>query len=209
MMFLLNWLLVAGSVVNRASEKRVSAVGISNYGKFVCFADKFGVVYVVDIEDHNMEDRVPVNKKGIPILSHYCSIITRLVELLHSNGQEEAILPAVTDFGAMPDGSVFAVALQSLPGVMLLRCNHSTRTLSVAKASSFVLQKSDNFLIHQEVAEIAGGESLLQTLKGKLSIGKISFSSAAEAVKTAMRNLLIKKRYSARDENSERKAETI
>ncbi|CAA2959965.1 tRNA (guanine-N(7)-)-methyltransferase non-catalytic subunit wdr4 [Olea europaea subsp. europaea] len=34
------------------------------------------------------------------------------VELLHSNGQEEAILPAVTDFGAMPDGSVFAVALQ-------------------------------------------------------------------------------------------------
>lgn len=65
--------------LNRASEKRVSAVGISNDGMFVCFADKFGVVYVVDIEDHNVEDGVTVIKKGVPILSHYCSIITRLV----------------------------------------------------------------------------------------------------------------------------------
>ncbi|KAL2510698.1 Transducin/WD40 repeat-like superfamily protein [Abeliophyllum distichum] len=207
------------------SEKRVSAVGISNDGMFVCFADKFGVVYVVDIEDHDVEDRVPVNKKAVPILSHYCSIITRLefsldgrfivsadrdfkirvtifpknpvngaheiqsfclghtefvsclafvgcqdypqgllvsgsgdstvrlwdhtsgslldtyncgaqAELLHSNGKEEEILPAITDLCTTPDSSVVAVAIQSLPGVMLLRCNLSTRTLSVAKVVS-------------------------------------------------------------------------
>lgn len=45
----------------------------------MCFADKFGVVYVVDIGDYDEDNRAAVQKKAVPILSHYCSIITRLV----------------------------------------------------------------------------------------------------------------------------------
>lgn len=63
--------------VNSLSEKRVSAVAISKNGRFVCFADKFGMVYVTDIESSEKQD-IP-NKKAVPILSHYCSIITSLV----------------------------------------------------------------------------------------------------------------------------------
>uniref|UniRef100_A0A0R0EYW2 tRNA (guanine-N(7)-)-methyltransferase non-catalytic subunit n=2 Tax=Glycine subgen. Soja TaxID=1462606 RepID=A0A0R0EYW2_SOYBN len=55
-----------------SSEKRVTAVAISNDGTFVCFADKFGVVWVVDV-DPPLHD-----KKPAPLLSHYCSIITSL-----------------------------------------------------------------------------------------------------------------------------------
>lgn len=48
-----------------------------------------------------------------------------------------------------------------------------------------------------EDREIPGGEALLEALQGKLSIGEEAFATAADAVKTAMRNLLIKKQYSA------------
>ncbi|XAR61188.1 hypothetical protein NMG60_11034821 [Bertholletia excelsa] len=59
-----------------SSEKRVSAVAISNDGQFVCFADKFGVVWLVDLDVH--ENQTLGNKTAMPILSHYCSIITSL-----------------------------------------------------------------------------------------------------------------------------------
>ncbi|KAH9729794.1 tRNA (guanine-N(7)-)-methyltransferase non-catalytic subunit [Citrus sinensis] len=59
------------------SEKRVSAVAISNDGQHVCFADKFGVVWVVDLRDINGNQAV-VDKKAAPLLAHYCSIITSL-----------------------------------------------------------------------------------------------------------------------------------
>ncbi|KAL8548283.1 hypothetical protein ACS0TY_007561 [Phlomoides rotata] len=309
-----------------ASEKRVTSLAISGDEKFVSFADKFGVVYVVDIGDYNNENPAPVNKKGVPILSHYCSIITRLefspddryivsadrdfkirvtvfpkdplngaheiqsfclghtefvsclafvscqdyshgllvsgsgdstvrlwdyasgslldacdvgakAGFLHSNEIQDEVLPAVTDLCATPDGSLLAVAIQSLPGVILLRCNLSTRTLSVSKVVSFKgetfiptsiraatsvpmlwmvmgassLQSNDSSLLARvrivsgfgsesvvlEDREVPGGELLLQALQGKLSIGEEAFSTAAEAVKTAMRNLLIKKQYSA------------
>lgn len=65
-------------VINRCSEKRVSAVAISNDGQHVCFADKFGVVWVVDLRDINGNQAV-VDKKAAPLLAHYCSIITSLV----------------------------------------------------------------------------------------------------------------------------------
>uniref|UniRef100_A0A2P2K8E7 tRNA guanine-N7--methyltransferase non-catalytic subunit wdr4 n=1 Tax=Rhizophora mucronata TaxID=61149 RepID=A0A2P2K8E7_RHIMU len=59
------------------SEKRVSAVAISNDGLYACFADKFGVVWVVDL--HGLDsNNSPVNKKAVPLLAHYCSIITSL-----------------------------------------------------------------------------------------------------------------------------------
>lgn len=56
----------------------MSAVAISNDGSYVCFADKFGVVWVVDVDGFN-GDQDFVNKKAAPLLSHYCSIITSLV----------------------------------------------------------------------------------------------------------------------------------
>lgn len=59
------------------SEKRVSAVAISNDGQHVCFADKFGVVWVVDLHDLDGNPAV-VDKKAAPLLAHYCSIITSL-----------------------------------------------------------------------------------------------------------------------------------
>ncbi|XP_068311518.1 uncharacterized protein [Pyrus communis] len=59
------------------SEKRVSAVAISNDGSYVCFADKFGVVWVVDV-DVSDGHQASVSKNAAPLLSHYCSIITSL-----------------------------------------------------------------------------------------------------------------------------------
>ncbi|GMI69356.1 tRNA modification 82 [Hibiscus trionum] len=59
------------------SEKRVSAVAISNDDLHVCFADKFGVVWVVDLPGFGGTE-APLNKKAAPLLAHYCSIITSL-----------------------------------------------------------------------------------------------------------------------------------
>lgn len=70
-------------IFNRCSEKRVSAVTISNDGLHVCFADKFGVVWVVDL--HGLDGSQAVhNKKAAPLLAHYCSIITSLVNIFFS-----------------------------------------------------------------------------------------------------------------------------
>ncbi|GFP92313.1 tRNA (guanine-n(7)-)-methyltransferase non-catalytic subunit wdr4 [Phtheirospermum japonicum] len=310
------------------SEKRVTSIAISIDEMFVCFADKFGVVYVVDIRDYDYENPALINKKAVPILSHYCSIITGLefspdgqyivtadrdfkirvtvfpkeplngvheiqsfclghtefvsclafvsnqdyphgllvsgsgdstvrlwdytsgslldtcdvgtkAGFLNSNQGQVEIVPAVTDLCATSDGSLIAVAIQSLPGVMLLRCDLSARTLSIAKvvdvksetfiptsigpASSFPLlwmvmgastihsndstplarvrvvsgfgpDQSESVL---DDKEIPGAEPLLQALQGKLSIGEAAFATSTEAVKTAMRNLLIKKQYSS------------
>lgn len=320
-------------VYSVVSEKRVTSLAVSGDDKFVCFADKFGVVYVVDIGDYDEDNRAAVQKKAVPILSHYCSIITRLefspdgryivsadrdfkirvtlfpkdplkgtheiqsfclghtefvsclafvscqdyaegflvsgsgdstvrlwdyasgslldtcdvgakAERLHSDQKQEEVLHAVTDLCSTSNGSLVAAAIQSLPGIMLLRCNFSARTLSIAKVvsvagemfiptsiaaassvpllwmvmgssslnttdsellarvrvvSGFAADQSESFVPESSViedAEIPGGEPLLQALQGKLSIGEEAFSKAAEAVKTAMRNLLIKKQYS-------------
>ncbi|KAG5567564.1 hypothetical protein RHGRI_002938 [Rhododendron griersonianum] len=59
------------------SEKRVSAVAISNDGLFTCFADKFGVVWAVDLDGFH-DNQSSASKKAVPILAHYCSIITSL-----------------------------------------------------------------------------------------------------------------------------------
>ncbi|KAF8111776.1 hypothetical protein N665_0073s0125 [Sinapis alba] len=59
------------------SEKRVSAVAISGNDSHVCYADKFGVVWVVELDGIN-EGKVLPSKNGAPLLSHYCSIITSL-----------------------------------------------------------------------------------------------------------------------------------
>lgn len=59
----------------------MTAVAISNDGQYVCFADKFGVVWVVDLHGLD-ESQASVNKKAAPLLAHYCSIITSLVRIL-------------------------------------------------------------------------------------------------------------------------------
>ena len=44
--------------------------------------------------------------------------------------------------------------------------------------------------------EIPGGDKLLEKLQGSVSVEENVFLAAAEAVKTAMSNLLVKKQYS-------------
>ncbi|CAH1431786.1 unnamed protein product [Lactuca virosa] len=205
------------------TEKKVSAVAISDNGQFVCYADKFGVVWVVELDELH-ENQTPVQKKGSPLLAHYCSIITSLEFspdgkfivtadrdfkirvtmlpkkpidgaheiqsyclghtefvsclafvynqefpqgylvsgsgdstvrlwdftsglLLHTcevgsevghqqtNGTENNHF-AVTDLCATPDGSSIFVAVQGLPGISVLSCNLSAKTLSVLRVVS-------------------------------------------------------------------------
>ncbi|XP_024968344.1 tRNA (guanine-N(7)-)-methyltransferase non-catalytic subunit wdr4 [Cynara cardunculus var. scolymus] len=315
-----------------STEKKVSAVAISDNGQFVCYADKFGVVWVVELDEFN-ENQALVQKKGSPLLAHYCSIITSLefspdgqfiitadrdfkirvtmfpkkpldgaheiqsyclghtefvsclafvynvdcphgylvsgsgdstvrlwdftsglllntcdvgseVGRLMANGTESNYF-AITDLCATCDGSSICVAVQGLPGILLLTCNLLAKTLSILKVvsingedfipTSIGTSLTSNFLWmvmgvsnlpgfdssslarvriisgltncnsesgdqnHNilEDQQVPGGETLLQQLQGSLSIDKDVFSAAAEAVKTSMRNLLIKKQYSS------------
>ncbi|KAF3589822.1 hypothetical protein F2Q69_00025706, partial [Brassica cretica] len=76
--FLVIFVILYNNDINgRSSEKRVSSVAISGNDSHVCYADKFGVVWVVELEGIN-EGNVLPSKKGAPLLSHYCSIITSL-----------------------------------------------------------------------------------------------------------------------------------
>ncbi|KAF5462663.1 hypothetical protein F2P56_018651 [Juglans regia] len=316
-----------------SSEKRVSAVALSNDGLYVCFADKFGVVWVVDLEGFDGNQAL-VNKKAGPILAHYCSIITSLefspdgrfivsadrdfkirvtvfpkkpldgaheiqsfclghtefvsclafvsssdypqgflvsgsgdstvrlwnvssgsllhtcevdvqAGLLESNGRGEESNSAVTDLCTIPDGTMIAVAIQSLQGVVLLTCDLSARTLSVAKVVSIMgetfiptslrastsagllwvvagvsnlpgfdrpsfvrvrvisgFRKSNFYSSEKEPTllednEIPGGDKLIQKLQGSVAVDEKVLQAAAEAVKVAMSNLLVKKQYTA------------
>ncbi|KAK8654271.1 hypothetical protein V6N13_128242 [Hibiscus sabdariffa] len=313
------------------SEKRVSAVAISNDGLHVCFADKFGVVWVVDLPGLDGTE-ASLNKKAVPLLAHYCSIITSLEfspdgrfivsadrdfkirvtvfpkkpldgaheiqsfclghtefvsclafictpdspqGILVSGGGDSTVriwdiisgslldtcevgtkvgqvesdategnCSTVTNICTIPECTLIAVAIQSLRGIMLLTCDLPSRTLSVAKVVSIVgenfvptslgssisrgllwmvtgasklrgsdvsslsrvkvisgFKKSSPNATEQELAvladsEIPGGAKLLEKLQGSISIDEKVFLAAADAVKTAMCNLLIKKQYS-------------
>ncbi|KAL9331794.1 hypothetical protein ACSQ67_001404 [Phaseolus vulgaris] len=325
-------------ITSVSSEKRVSAVAISDDGTYVCFADKFGLVWVVDL-DPPLRD-----KKPAPLLSHYCSIITSLefspdgrfilsadrdfkirvtcfpekplngahqiqsfclghtefvsclafvqdlecpqglllsgsgdstvrlwnVEsgalldtcevaikagLVESDGKAEEHDHAVTDLCTVLDGLLVAVAIQRqvshysifLQGIILLSCNVSAKTLSVAKV---VLMAGEAFVptclgsspstgklwmvtgvsnlpgcnypalarvrvisgidVEKEPVvvgddNIPGGEKLLETLQGNASVDDGAFLAAAEAVKTAMDHLLIKKQYPSANRESRKK----
>ncbi|RXI02773.1 hypothetical protein DVH24_002851 [Malus domestica] len=271
------------------SEKRVSAVAISSDGSYVCFADKFGVVWVVDV-DLSDGNQAFVDKKAAPLLSHYCSIITSLVTvfpkkpldgaheiqsfslghtefvsclafvctqecpqgflvsgsgdstdissgsllntcnirekagLLESNGIEECH-GAVTDLCTIPDSTLVAVAVQrqvvSIEGDAFIPTSLGTSLssgllwmvtgasnlhdsqypcMARVKAISGVKETSPDSVEHGPIvlkdAEIPGGEKLLQNLQGRVSFDDNFFLTAAEALKTSMSNLLIKKQYS-------------
>lgn len=72
------WHLMLQFSIFRPAYKRVSAVAISHSGHYVAFADKFGVVWLIEIEEEKVQ-RLKFDSKPVPILGHYCSIITRLV----------------------------------------------------------------------------------------------------------------------------------
>ncbi|URD75477.1 WD domain, G-beta repeat [Musa troglodytarum] len=203
-----------------SADKRVSAVAISHNGKYVAFADKFGVIWLITLDEDDA-NQSKVDNKAVPILGHYCSIVTRLefspddrfiassdrdfkiritafpkrplkgaleiqsfclghkdyvsclsfahplgydhgflfsgggdstvrlwdffsglllatcevgakAELLQSTGTKDSY-PPVTDLCSSFDGTIIAVAIQSLHGIVLLNCDFSDRTLSVAK----------------------------------------------------------------------------
>ncbi|XP_019705205.1 uncharacterized protein [Elaeis guineensis] len=59
------------------AEKRVSAVAVSHNGQHVVFADKFGLVWAIALGEGD-EGQAPIDNKAVPILGHYCSIITSL-----------------------------------------------------------------------------------------------------------------------------------
>ncbi|KAK7243006.1 hypothetical protein RIF29_37789 [Crotalaria pallida] len=319
-----------------SSEKRISAVAISNDGSYVCFADKFGVVWVVDISGFDTNQPL-LDKRPTPLLSHYCSIITSLefspddrfilsadrdfkirvtnfpkkplngaheiqsfclghtefvsclaffqaqkypqrllsgsgdstvrlwvissgalldtcevatkAGLLEANGSGKAEDHghAVTDLCTTLDGLLVAVAIQSLQGIVLLSHNVSAHTLTLAKVVSiegeaFVptclgyspsarelwmitgvsglpgsshpsfarIRVISGIDVEQDAVvlgddKIPGGEKLLETLQGTASVDENAFVAAAEAVKTAMCNLLIKKQYSSENRESRKK----
>ncbi|KAK9281044.1 hypothetical protein L1049_003936 [Liquidambar formosana] len=155
-------------------------------------------------------------------LLHTCEVGAE-AGLLESNGREGQCYPAITDLCATPDCTLIAVAIQrqchcSLQGVMLISCDFPTRTLSVAKVtgvsnlcgdspslarvrviSGFKKSNLDSIEHEPIVLEdnaIPVGEKLLEKLQGSVFIEEKVLSAAAEAVKTAMCNLLIKKQYS-------------
>lgn len=64
----------------RFTEKRVSAVAVSCDGLYVTFADKFGLVWLVSLGE-DVEGHALVDNKPVPILGHYCSIITSMVRI--------------------------------------------------------------------------------------------------------------------------------
>lgn len=66
-------------------------------------------------------------------------------------------------------------------------------SLARVRAISCFGQNSEPIILAD--SEIPGGEQLLKTLQGNLSIEKEVFLKTAEAVKIAMNNLLIKKEY--------------
>ncbi|MED6194796.1 hypothetical protein PIB30_031896 [Stylosanthes scabra] len=318
-----------------SSEKRVSAVAISEDGCHVCFADKFGVVWVVDVPGSDGHVALG-DRKPTPLLSHYCSIIPSLefspdgrfivsadrdfkirvtnfpkkplngaheiqsfclahtefvsclafvcspecpqgllvsgsgdstvrlwdissgvlldtcvvaakAGLLESNGEAEEHSHAVTDLCTTLNGSLIAVAIQSLQGIVLLSCDVSAQTLSVSKVVSILgeafVPTSLGFCPHEgklwmvtgvsslpscnypslarvrvisgiDVEQepvvvgddkIPGREKLLETLQGSASVDESAFLAAAEAVKTAMCNLLIKKQYPSDNRESRKK----
>ncbi|CAN6464868.1 unnamed protein product [Victoria cruziana] len=59
------------------AEKRVSSVSLSSNGSFLAFADKFGVIWVVEVDVAD-KGSCTITKKATPIFAHYCSIITSL-----------------------------------------------------------------------------------------------------------------------------------
>ncbi|KAL9659737.1 hypothetical protein QQ045_024546 [Rhodiola kirilowii] len=319
-------------ILTVGAEKRVTAVAISKDNCFICYADKFGTVWVIGLAE-SAENQMSKSRKPAALLAHYCSIITRLdfspdgrfilssdrdfkirvsvfpekpldgaheiqsfclghtefvscitfvsspdhpqgflvsgsgdstvrlwdimsgkllhtcdvgaeAGLLKSNGKEELDTPLapVTDVCSTFDGTLVAVAIQGLQGIVLLNCDVSAATLSINTIISFkeetfiptalgtstkdylwmvtgvsnlkgfefpslacvkvlsgfkktLSDSTEDRLAIVEDSHIPGGDKLLEKLQGSVSVNNEAFLVAAEAVKTAMCNLMIKKNF--------------
>lgn len=72
-------------------------------------------------------------------------------------------------------------------------CVARVRVLSGFSGSNMESVEHETLILDDK--DVPGGEVTLEKLQGSLLIEKQAFNAAAEAVKTAMRNLLIKKQY--------------
>ncbi|KAK7843915.1 trna (guanine-n(7)-)-methyltransferase non-catalytic subunit wdr4 [Quercus suber] len=193
------------------SEKRVSAVALSNDSLYVCFADKFGVVWVVDLDGFD-GNQMLANKKAAPLLAHYCSIITSL----EFSPDGRFVISADRDFKirvtVLPkkplDG---AHEIQNYPQGFLVSGSGDS-TVRLWDISSGSLLDTCEVGAKAELLESNGKEEecnlavtdlctfpddkLLEKLQGSVSVEEKVFLAAAEAVKTSMSNLLVKKQYS-------------
>ena len=109
----------------------------------------------------------------------------------------EAFVP--TCLGSSPSiGKLWMVTgVSGLPGFNYpsLACVRVISSIDVEKEP--VVLGDDN---------IPGGEKLLETLQGSASVDDNAFLAAAEAVKTAMCNLLIKKQYPSENREYRKKS---
>ncbi|RID40095.1 hypothetical protein BRARA_J00162 [Brassica rapa] len=145
-------------------------------------------------------------------LLNTCEVST-MAGHLESN-ESKPVQVTVTDICAIPNSSSAAVSIQSFQGIVLLKCDLSSHTLSIAKVikipgESFIPRASSGYsrvrvisYIETEPSsvledeQIPGGTKLLEQLQGKVSVEESVMSATAEAVRAAMSSLLMKKQYS-------------
>ncbi|KAG5374697.1 hypothetical protein IGI04_039293 [Brassica rapa subsp. trilocularis] len=160
-------------------------------------------------------------------LLNTCEVST-MAGHLESN-ESKPVQVTVTDICAIPNSSSAAVSIQRqvyFQGIVLLKCDLSSHTLSIAKfhpplststrllwmvsgASSgysrvrviSYIETEPSSVLEDE--QIPGGTKLLEQLQGKVSVEESVMSATAEAVRAAMSSLLMKKQYS--DEKRESK----
>ncbi|CAG7908937.1 unnamed protein product [Brassica rapa] len=153
-------------------------------------------------------------------LLNTCEVST-MAGHLESN-ESKPVQVTVTDICAIPNSSSAAVSIQRqvyFQGIVLLKCDLSSHTLSIAKfhpplststrllwmvsgASSgysrvrviSYIETEPSSVLEDE--QIPGGTKLLEQLQGKVSVEESVMSATAEAVRAAMSSLLMKKQYS-------------
>ncbi|GER29750.1 tRNA (guanine-N(7)-)-methyltransferasenon-catalytic subunit [Striga asiatica] len=185
----------------------------------------FAELYVVDILGCDYKGPVLMDKKAVPILSHYCSTITRLE--FSPDGQyivtaDRDFKIRVTVFPKEPLNGAHEIQSFCLGHTEYISCitfvrlwdytsgslidtcdvwtkaglsNCNKEREEIMPAITDLCATSDGSLRVLDDLEIPGSKPLLQELQGKTTISKEAFFTAAEAVKTAVRNLLIKKQY--------------
>ncbi|CAK7346559.1 unnamed protein product [Dovyalis caffra] len=199
---------------NRCSEKRVSAVAISNDGLYVCFADKFGVIWVVDICMDLMETKLWSIRRRSQCLRiiaasllawwavHVLGLSSSSVLGSRFYNRSEVSCSTVTDLCTIPGGNVVAVAIQRQVSkqcqLLITTWFHYNSLARVRILSGF--QKTVPGTTKHELTvlddnEVPAAEKQLEKLQGSVTTEEEVFLAAAEAVKTSTCNLLIKKRY--------------
>nr|VDD16736.1 unnamed protein product [Brassica rapa] len=144
-------------------------------------------------------------------LLNTCEVST-MAGHLESN-ESKPVQVTVTDICAIPNSSSAAVSIQRqvyFQGIVLLKCDLSSHTLSIAKVIKIPGERASSGYSRVRVIsyietepssvledeQIPGGTKLLEQLQGKVSVEESVMSATAEAVRAAMSSLLMKKQYS-------------